>query len=105
MSGTVKIREIIPNRAIPTGEIEILVEGLQIAAGEPVRCLVNGVECRVAAASSRRIVVSLPEIDDSTAIVQIETKQQESNGFVVTSGKRLVSDMHIVANPAIDPGD
>ncbi len=105
MSSAVKIREIIPNRAIPSGEIEILVEGLQVPPGEAVRCLVNGVECRVAAASSRRVVVSLPEIDDSTAIVQIETKQQESNGFVVTSGKQVATDMHIVANPAIDPSD
>jgi len=105
MSGTVKIREIIPNRAIPSGEIEILVEGLQVPTGQSVRCLVNGVECRVAAASSRRVVVSLPEVDDSTAIVQIETKEQDSNGFVVTTGKRVASDMHIVANPAIDPSD
>ncbi len=105
MSATVKIREIIPNRAIPSGEIEVLVEGLQVPTGESVRCLVNGVECRVAAASSRRVVVSLPEVDDSTAIVQVETKEQDSNGFVVTTGKRVASDMHIVANPAIDPSD
>lgn len=105
MSGTVKIREIIPNRAIPSGEIEILVEGLQVPIGESVRCLVNGVECRVAAASSRRVVVSLPEVDDSTSIVQIETKEQDSNGFVVTTGKLVAGDMHIVANPAIDPSD
>jgi sugar lactone lactonase YvrE len=105
MSGTVKIREIIPNRAIPSGEIEILVEGLQVPSGKSVRCLVNGVECRVAAASSRRVVVSLPEVDDSTSIVQIETKEQDSNGFVVTTGKLVAGDMHIVANPAIDPSD
>lgn len=105
MSGTVKIREITPNRAIPSGEIEVLVEGLQVPSGESVRCLVNGVECRVAAASSRRVIVSLPEVDDSTAIVQLETKEQDSNGFVVTTGKRVANDMHIVANPAIDPSD
>ncbi|MDI1242540.1 MAG: IPT/TIG domain-containing protein, partial [bacterium] len=105
MSDTAKIREIIPNRAIPSGEIEILVEGLQLPTGEAVRCLVNGVECRVAGASSRRVVVSMPDIGDSTAIVQIDTSDQESNGFVVTTGKRVVSEMHIVANPATDPSD
>lgn len=105
MSSIVKIREIIPNRAIPSGEIEILVEGLQVSFGESVRCLVNGLACRVSAASSRRVVVSLPETDDSTSIVQIDTRDQESNGFVVTTGKRVASDMHIVANPAIDPSD
>lgn len=105
MSANVKIKEVIPNRAIPSGEIEILVEGLHVPTGESVRCLVNGVECRVAAASSRRVIVSMPEIDDSTAIVQVETREQESNGFVVTTGKRIASDMHIVANPAIDPSD
>ncbi|MEQ1765186.1 MAG: hypothetical protein ABL984_18810, partial [Pyrinomonadaceae bacterium] len=105
MSGTAKIREVIPNRAIPSGEIEILVEGLQVPTGESLRCLANGVECQVSAASSRRVVAFLPEIDDSTAIVQIETRDQDSNGFVVTTGKRVASDMHIVANPAIDPSD
>lgn len=103
MSGSVKIREIIPNRAIPTGEIEILVEGLQVQPS--VRCLVNGIECAVASASSRRVVVTMPEVDDSTAIIQIETRDQDSNGSVVTTGKLLVNEMHIVANPAIDPSD
>lgn len=105
MSGTVKIREIIPNRAIPSGEIEIVVEGLRVPSGASVRCLINGIECRIAGASSRRVLVSLPEIDDSTSIVQVETNEQDSNGFVVTTGKRVASDMHIVANPAIDPSD
>src|SRR5688572_24598144 len=101
MSSTVKIREIIPNRAIPSGEIEILVEGLQVSAGARIRCLANGIECRVASASSRRVVASLPEVEDSTSIIQIDARDQESNGFVVATGKLVASDMHIVANPAI----
>jgi len=105
MSANVKINQIRPSRAIPSGEVEILVDHLNLESGENVRCLANGVEATVAAASSKRVVASLPEVDDSTAVVQIETREQSSNGVVVTTGKLLANDMHIVANPAIDPSD
>ncbi|HQU90731.1 MAG TPA: IPT/TIG domain-containing protein [Pyrinomonadaceae bacterium] len=105
MSGSVKIRDIVPNRAIPSGEIEILVDGLRVVPGETVRCVAGGIECRVAAASSSRVVATMPEIDDSTAIVQVETSEQDSNAYVVATGKLVANEMHIVANPAIDPSD
>lgn len=99
------IKTIFPGNAIPGGEIEILVEDLTIEPGDRIVCFANGIKAHVNSASSRRIVAVLPEVDDSTAIVQVEAGAKESNGFVVSAGKLLANEMHIVANPAIDPSD
>lgn len=100
-----KINGIIPNKAIPGGEIEILTQDLQIESGGSVICLANGIECRVSSASSRRVIAVVPDVDDSTSIIQLESDSGDSNGFVIASGKLLADEMHIVANPAIDPKD
>lgn len=99
------IKSIFPANAIPGGEIEIRVEDLAVEPGEPIRCFVNGVHARVSGASSKRIVAQVPEVDDSTAIVQVEGGGSETNGAILTNGKLLCNEMHIVANPAIDPAD
>ena len=105
MSNSPKITAIKPERAIPGGQIEILLSDFQPDAERRVKCFANGLECRIIGASSRRIVANMPDCDDSTAVVQIEASNGESNGYVLTLGKTLVNEMHIVANPAIDPSD
>lgn len=105
MSKEPKIKAVRPANAIPGGEIEILVEGLQVEPGSGVVCLANGMQAPVMGASARRVVATMPDVDDSTAILQLESGGVETNGHVVTSGKLLANEMHIVANPAIDPSD
>ena len=100
-----KILSVIPERAIPGGQIEILTEGFRPEPGQPLRCFANGLECQVIGASAKRTIAKLPDADDSTAVVQLETSSGESKGHVVTMGKILANEMHIVANPAIDPSD
>lgn len=105
MSDNSKITTINPPNAIPGGEMEIIVEGLQLDGDSQLKCYANGLECQIVAASNRRVVASLASVDDSTAIVQIETAKGESGGHVISIGKLLADEMHIVANPAIDPSD
>lgn len=105
MSDSVKITAIRPERAIPGGEIEILVEGLQLDPSGRLLCFANGLNCKIIGASSKRVMATVPACDDSSAVVQLETELGESNGFVLTLGKLLADEMHIVANPAIDPSD
>jgi len=100
-----KIKRVSPDKAISGGEIELITENFQVDPGGGLRCLANGLECQLNSASSRRVIASLPEIDDSTAIIQLETSAGDSNGFVVATGKLVANEMHIVANPAIDPSD
>ncbi len=100
-----KIKTVLPNKAIPGGEIEILAEGLRLDADSNLICSANGVECQISSASSRRVIATMPDVDDSTAIIQLESSGGDTNGFVIATGKLLANEMHIVANPAIDPGD
>lgn len=104
MANPIKITSVAPSRAIPGGEIAIYVEGLTVEPGG-VRCFANGLQCGVVGASRSRVVATLPDVDDSSAIVQIESGGKESNGFPVTMGKLLTDGLHMVANPAIDPND
>lgn len=105
MSTKPKISSILPERAIPGAQIEILVSNLMTAGDSIPKVFANGIECRVTAMSSKRILANLPKIDDSSAVIQIETHSGETNGFVITLGKEIANEMHIVANPAIDPSD
>ena len=105
MATEFKIQSVYPERAIPGGQVEILTEGFRPEPGQIVRCRANGLECQVIGASTKRTIVILPDTDDSSAVVQLETDSAESNGHLVTMGKTLANEMHIVANPAIDPSD
>ena len=105
MTTEFKIQSIIPDKAIPGGQVEILTEGFRPEPGQAVLCYANGLECQVIGASTKRTMAILPDCDDSTAVVQLETPAGESGGHVVTMGKLLANEMHIVANPAIDPSD
>lgn len=99
-----RIVEVIPPRAIPGGEIELKLQGVRFEPGDTVICRANGAEGRVTGASSRRVISVLPDLDDSTAVIQIESDPQISPKVII-AGKLLVNGMHIVANPAIDPSD
>lgn len=105
MSNNVRSSEIRPANGVPFGEIEILLENARLEKGSRVQCFANGVECRIVAASSRRVLAVLPDLDDSSAVIQVEIGGEETKGTLITLGKRLVDGMHIVANPAIDPKD
>ena len=105
MASVGKIEQVRPKHALPGGEVEIAVVGFRPAADDRISCFTNGISTRITASSSSRLLVVLPECDDSSAIVQIENGENESNGYVITLGKSLADDMHIVANPAIDPSD
>lgn len=102
---TPSIKSIFPKNSLPGGEIEIAVEGLIFEPGDSMSCFINGIRAHLNSASPSRIVALMPEVEDSTAIVQLDVRTAETNGAIVTAGKLLANEMHIVANPAIDPAD
>ena len=100
-----KIISVDPPYAIPGGEIAVECEGFD--AGESVRgCYVGGEGCRIVAASSSRILAIVPEeIDSEHTEIHLESGGERSEPFPMIVGKKLTGDMHIVANPAVDPTD
>lgn len=100
-----KITEILPRYAIPGGQISIEVEKFAVMSGGKNRVWAGDTECRIVAASSSRVLANLPDEIDTNSQIQLESDGLRTAEFPLTVGKLLADDMHIVANPAIDPSD
>jgi DNA-binding beta-propeller fold protein YncE len=101
-----KIKSVTPQYAIPGGEVSIECDGFRtLPAGEHA-ALLDGQPCRIVAASPRRVLASLPDIDSNgRSTIQLESAGVETEPARLTVGRVLAEGMHIVANPAIDPKD
>lgn len=107
MNNAGRIKSITPRQALPGGEISVEMEGFRVESGMRSACYIGGMASRIIASSSSRILAEVPAeiIDYSEAVVQIETGGDLSNEAVVMVAGLLTDEMHIVANPAIDPKD
>src|SRR6476646_2239299 len=100
------IISISPRYALPGGEIYIDCEGFEIGSLGTYGCFVGGVACKLIGASSKRIVAIIPEgVEPAHTHVHLESGGQQSSPYEIVVGARIANDMHIVANPAIDPKD
>src|ERR1043166_8899184 len=106
MSQKPKITAIEPAYAIPGGEIAISCEGFDAGRDAAGGVFVGGERCTVIGASSRRILANVPvEIAGGESNVSLESRGATSESVPIIIGRLLTSDMHIVANPAVDPSD
>lgn len=95
-----------PPYAIQGGEILIECEGFTVGDFGKYGCFFNGQPARLVGASATRILAIVPDNLDSTAVeVYLESGGEKSEPKIVTIGKKLAEDLHMVANPAIDPSD
>ena len=101
-----KIHRIVPQYAIPGGEVSIECEGFRPESGATHAAFLDGERCRITAASSRRVLATLPlaEVNGKSSI-HLESGGVETEPARLTVGRLLADEMHIVANPAIDPKD
>lgn len=103
---TATIKSISPEYAIPGGEIAIECEGFRAMSGGGHAVYVDGERCTIIAASSRRVLASIPDIESNgKSSIQLESDGNETTPKRISIGRLLAEDMHIVANPAIDPKD
>lgn len=95
---------ISPRFAIAGGEIELEVKGFQPEHGGEFGCYFGETRGRIVAASTRRLLVTVPEPAESGTVgVYLECGGKKSKPAEITLGKKIADDLHIVANPAIDP--
>jgi len=100
-----KIIAVEPRFAIPGGEITISCKGFD-ASHAAAGVTVDGVNCRITAASSQRILANVPQIGTEGGQTRLQLEgPASSEPFPFMVGRLLVDGMHIVANPAIDPSD
>jgi sugar lactone lactonase YvrE len=101
-----KIISVSPRYAIPGGEILVDCEEYEVGDLGTYGCFVGGIPCKVVGASSKKVVAIVPEgVDSAHTHVHLESSGDQSDAYEIVVGERLVADMHIVANPAVDPKD
>ncbi len=106
MKPVAKIKRIVPQYAIPGGEVSIECEGFRPESGGGHSAYLDGERCRVTAASSRRVLAVLPPAEvNGKSSIHLESGGVETEPARLTVGRLLADEMHIVANPAIDPKD
>lgn len=106
MSKAGKITAINPPRAIPGGEVLIECENFTVGEYGTYKCFFKEKEARIVGASSARVIAIVPEDSDSGEVeITLESDGEKSDPFSITVGKKVAGDLHIVANPAVDPKD
>ena len=100
------ILSIKPPFAIPGAEIIVECEGFELDLAADCGVFANNVHCRTVAASHERVIARLPEdIEGGTVQVTLRSGSEISVPKPIVVGKMLADDMHMVANPAVDPAD
>jgi len=100
-SHTPRIDEIVPNTALPGGEIEVLGSNLgPISYRRPV-AMVGDLAAPVLLSRGKRMVLRVPEEAESGTLRILQNGAQ-SNAVKVKVGSMIANGVHIVANPAVD---
>lgn len=101
-----KIISVNPPRAIAGGEILIECENFTVGDAGEYGCFFDDTPARIVGASANRVMAVVPDdLDLTEVVITLESGGKRSNSFSVTIGKKLADDLHIVANPAVDPKD
>lgn len=97
---------ISPQYAIPGGEVLIKCEGFSFSYGDDYGAYFDGIQARLIGVSSKRVMAIVPETLITGEIeVYLESKEYRSKPAKMVVGERLADQLHMVANPVIDPID
>jgi sugar lactone lactonase YvrE len=103
-----QIVSVNPAAAIPGGEVSVECAGYDTSSLGECRATVAGAEARMVGAAPWRVLAVVPETleDGGDAELVLESRDgQRSNSARITVGRKLADDLHLVANPAVDPDD
>lgn len=101
-----RIISVNPPYAIAGGEISIECEDFRLSADGEYACYVGGKRARLIGASETRVLAIVPaEAETGETEIYLESDGERGAAFGFTIGKKLADNLHIVANPAVDPKD
>ena len=101
-----RILSFSPSYAIPGGEILIECEDFTVGDIGEYGCFFDGRAARLVGASATRILAIVPDDFSTTEVeVYLESGGEKCAAKSLVVGKKLADDLHMVANPAVDPSD
>ena len=103
-----QIVRVEPSAAIPGGEVSVECSGYDTSNLRECRVTFGGAEGRMVAAAPWRVMAVVPEtLEDGgeTELVLQSHDGVRSGPGRLTVGRKLAEDVHMVANPAVDPDD
>lgn len=102
--GDITIKKVLPKAALPGGEVIIEYSGLELAGTSQPEVRFGDFSAQVTLASNDHIFAKVPESSSEmgTSELIVATNGHSSRPFPYEVGKRLASNLHPVANPAVD---
>src|SRR2546427_2427682 len=100
----ITIKNVLPKAALPGGEVVIEYSGRQLAGTSQPEVRFGDFSAQVTMASSDYIIAKVPESsgEAGTSELVIQSNGDTSRPFPYEVGRKLASNLHPVANPAID---
>lgn len=100
------ILSIRPPFAIPGAEIVVECEGFEVDRGSECGLFAGDAKCHTIAASHERVMARLPEdLEGGTISLSLRSGSDVSEPKSIVVGRLIAEEMHMVANPAVDPSD
>lgn len=107
MSSEQNVR-VVPSAAIPGGEVSVECSGYDTSNLGECRVTFDGAPGQMVGAAPWRVMAVVPDSLEGGGEVELvlESRDGVSTGPVpVVVGHKLADDIHMVANPAVDPDD
>ena len=100
----ITIKRVLPKAALPGGEVMIEYRGVELQGTHQPEVRFGDHAAQVTIASDKVIIAKVPESSSETGTseVSVANNGASSGPFPYEVGKRLASNLHPVANPAID---
>src|SRR5262252_4768698 len=100
----ITIKSVIPKAALPGGEVVIEYSGHSLEGTSRPEVRFGDFSAQVTMASSEQIIAKVPEssAELGTSELIVATNGDTSTPFPYEIGRKLASNLHPVANPAID---
>jgi IPT/TIG domain len=100
----ITIKNVLPKAALPGGEVIIEYAGRELAGTARPEVRFGDFSAQVTVASNDHIIAKVPEssADIGTHEVVVSTNGDTSRPFPYEVGRKLASNLHPVANPALD---
>ena len=103
-----QIVRVVPSAAIPGGEVSVECNGYDTGSLRECRATFDGTAGQLVGVAPWRVLAVVPESLEGGGQVELVLESRDgtrSEPAPLVVGRKLADDLHMVANPAVDPDD